>query len=80
MGGVVFYKFENWRGGGVTYRIIPKISPGRGLFSVKAFFLAYFRGEAYFRGGAYFRDEIRVRKEDGLIIEGCISATVIKKD
>ena len=61
----------------MIYRIIPKISPGL-IFGQSAFFWAYFRGGAYFRG-AYFRDEIRVRKEDGLIIEGCISATVIKE-
>ena len=43
---------------------------------------AYFWSKHFFGlifgGGAYFLDEIRVRKEDGLIIEGCISATVIK--
>ena len=47
-------------------------------FLSKHFFWAYFRGGLIF-GGAYFRDEICVRKEDRLIIEGCISATVIKR-
>ena len=38
-------------------------------FRSKHFFLGLFSGGLIFRG-AYFRDEIRVRKEDGLIIEG----------
>ena len=43
---------------------------------------AYFRSKLIFGGlfsGAYFWDEICARKEDGPIIEGCISSTVIKR-
>ena len=58
------------------YRIIPKINPG--LVFRQSTFLGLFSKGLFF-GVVFFWDDIRVKKGDGLIIEGYMSATVTNK-